>query len=342
MSVSKIFILVCVIILAAFLSVGIVVFLNPSLEIDKGVSVISSVPTNPGAVALYNRYLFFRAPLTGFTAHIDNTNLAGIIVSGNVIYIKSRWVTNSGEVNLIIRSGNNEITNTFEITIPVTDGNLDGYPDVVRLGEGRSFRDWFCAIAESQFYYPSDTWFDIHKDCAGLIEFAFKEALKKHDEEWARDYRFLSDFSIPDDRHYYYPDVPLLGRRVFRIREGAFDPENVERDFAVSAHGTLLRNYSMNKVGRDISLARKGDIIFFLNPDNLEMPSHSMIYTGPEYETPDPLEGFVIYHTGGDASSRGSMRKVKLADLVKHPNPNWRPLAQNSRFLGVYRWKILN
>jgi uncharacterized protein len=35
------------------------------------------------------------------------------------------------------------------------------------------------------------------------------------------------------------------------------------------------------------------------------------------------------------------MRRVSMGDLLRHPDARWRPLEQNSNFLGVYRWNIL-
>ena len=54
-----------------------------------------------------------------------------------------------------------------------------------------------------------------------------------------------------------------------------------------------------------------------------------------------PAHNWVIYHTGPIGRGPGEIRRVLLADLLRHPDPRWRPIADNSNFLGVYRWNIL-
>jgi hypothetical protein len=53
----------------------------------------------------------------------------------------------------------------------------------------------------------------------------------------------------------------------------------------------------------------------------------------------------VVYDTGPlghDAHGKaGELRRVALAELLNHPQPQWRPIAANPNFLGVYRWNIL-
>ena len=38
---------------------------------------------------------------------------------------------------------------------------------------------------------------------------------------------------------------------------------------------------------------------------------------------------------------KGTVKKVELAVLDRHPDPRWRPLESNKNFLGFYRLKIL-
>jgi hypothetical protein len=49
----------------------------------------------------------------------------------------------------------------------------------------------------------------------------------------------------------------------------------------------------------------------------------------------------VVYDTGIDHGKAGELRRVALSELLDHPQPQWRPLAANPNFLGVYRWNIL-
>src|SRR5215467_11616110 len=67
------------------------------------------------------------------------------------------------------------------------DSDNDGIPDVIELRSFQdrdSFRRWFTAIAETQFYQLSDQWSDDQRDCAGLARFAIREALRHHDRIW--------------------------------------------------------------------------------------------------------------------------------------------------------------
>src|SRR6266478_3588074 len=67
------------------------------------------------------------------------------------------------------------------------DSDNDGIPDVAELRtyqDRDSFRRWFTAIAETQFYQLSDQWNAEQRDCAGLARFAIREALRRHDRAW--------------------------------------------------------------------------------------------------------------------------------------------------------------
>ena len=73
-----------------------------------------------------------------------------------------------------------------EVTVhaDTSDADADGFPDVAELtadNDRKNFRAWFTAIAESQFTHMSDAWPPEKRDCAGLVRFAYSEALKRHD-----------------------------------------------------------------------------------------------------------------------------------------------------------------
>src|SRR5262249_3648638 len=68
-----------------------------------------------------------------------------------------------------------------------TDRHGDGFPDLAELHSfeyRQSFRKWLATIAEMQFYSPSDEWSRDQRDCAGLVRFSIREALRKHDRAW--------------------------------------------------------------------------------------------------------------------------------------------------------------
>ena len=61
--------------------------------------------------------------------------------------------------------------NVAAATSRVLDSDNDGIPDVAELRtfqDRDSFRRWFTAIAEIQFYQPSNQWNEEQRDCAGL------------------------------------------------------------------------------------------------------------------------------------------------------------------------------
>src|SRR5690348_350038 len=70
---------------------------------------------------------------------------------------------------------------------PDADLDHDGIPDAAELrsyNDRESFRRWFTWIAEMQFYKLSDEWNTEQRDCAGLVRFAWRESLRKHDRAW--------------------------------------------------------------------------------------------------------------------------------------------------------------
>ena len=70
------------------------------------------------------------------------------------------------------------------------------------------------------------------------------------------------------------------------------------------------------------------------------MPFHSMIYLGESAIAKDGAR-YVVYHTGPQGSDPGEIRRLKLPELLHFQEPQWRPVAANCNFLGVYRWNIL-
>ena len=121
---------------------------------------------------------------------------------------------------------------------------------------------------------------------------------------------------------------------LFRTRSGPYlASDRSDGTFAQFADAKTLLSDNAYLIGRDIRSGRPGDLIFFrlLETDS---QYHSMIITGDQGE-------WVVYHTGPIDQHRGEMRRVLLADLLRHPDPRWRPMPSNPNFLGVYRWNIL-
>jgi hypothetical protein len=206
-----------------------------------------------------------------------------------------------------------------------TDDNSNGFPDVLELdySDSINFRNWFLEISKSQFAKKSNLWKD--RDCSGLIRFAYKEALKKHDENWEKNSDFVHHSSIqkPDVKKYNYPDIPLIGTKIFKI---------LDFEFGVFADAYHLLKYNVDFVSKDYKKAKSGDILFFYHPSSVDMPYHSMIYTG------DGL----LYHTGPIEDKEGELRYLKLEDVLKNFPLDWQPLPSNNKFLGFFKFKILS
>jgi uncharacterized protein YfaT (DUF1175 family) len=218
----------------------------------------------------------------------------------------------------------------------------DGTPDFLRLtseADRRAFRTWFAFLAEAQgFRVPGELPSEIN-DCAALIRFAYREALREHGGAWASELGLEMIPGAASVEKYQYPFTPL-GAGLFRVRPGVYQPEDAANGaFAQFADAKTLWRLNTHFVSRDVRLARPGDLLFFRQLAQ-SLPFHAMIFLGrSQFESGD--KDWVIYHTGPMGKSAGEVRRVRLGELLEHPSPRWRPLEGNANFLGVYRWNIL-
>ena len=230
---------------------------------------------------------------------------------------------------------------TLRMTPDIGDAIGDGTPDFLRLhdpADRLAFRHWFTLLAESQYYRGKSLPLEID-DCAALLRFAYREALREHDAAWAHGMALAAPASAGDIQQYQYPYTPL-GPALFRVRGGSF-AEGDLRDgaFAQFADVATLWGHNTFLVGRNLSRARPGDLLFF-RQDEGRMPFHAMIFLGRSQVEPDS-EQFVVYHTGPTGKLPGEMRRLSVAQLLNYPDPRWQPVPSNPGFLGVYRWNIL-
>lgn len=186
-------------------------------------------------------------------------------------------------------------------------------PEGMDAADRENFRGWFTFLAEAQFEKETKELPAEIGDCAALVRFAYREALRRHDGRWAEELRLTDVPALGPVRGYSKPAGGW-----FRVRDGEY------ADFADAK--TLIRE-NTSLVGRDLDRAQPGDLLFFHQLEQ-NMPFHLMIYLGEH----------ILYHTGPG----GEIRRPSVEELLRHPNPQWRPVTGNSNFLGVYRWHIIN
>lgn len=237
-------------------------------------------------------------------------------------------------------------------TAPVwTDRFGDGTPDFLRLNDPAdqaAFRRWFTLIAEYQAIRPRAELPAEIIDCASLLRYAYREALKRHDESWFTTTGFEVSAPPGEIRAWSYPHSPL-STALFRVEPGTFTKQDLQDGaFAQFADAKTLVQLNAYLVSRNVRQAIPGDLLFY-RQFGQSSPWHSMIV--------DRVGGEVllVYNTGEDHSRHGTgpvsggpdhgkggeMRRVALSELLNHPQPQWRPLPDNPNFLGVYRWNIL-
>jgi hypothetical protein len=224
--------------------------------------------------------------------------------------------------------------------IDPSDSFADGTPDFLRLDDDadrRAFRRWFTFLAEARYFQTAAERPAEIDDCAALIRNAYREALRAHDSAWASAAGLPVVPAYESVLKYRYPRTPL-GAALFRVRAGPFRASDMgDGAFAEFADVRTLWQWNTHRLGRSLSGARPGDLLFFRRgPDAY----HSMIYLGESQAHPDGRR-YVVYHTGPEGAGAGEIRRLSLEELERFPRPEWRPLAANPVFLGVYRWNIL-
>jgi uncharacterized protein YfaT (DUF1175 family) len=227
----------------------------------------------------------------------------------------------------------------------LNDSDHDGIPDGAELysfDDRENFRRWFTMMAEMQFYQPSDEWNVEQRDCAGLIRFSWREALKAHDRLWFQRMGPGYERVAPDVRAYDLTSG-LLGEMLFRTAYGSFKEGDTEgKAFSQFADARTLKNFNTVFVSRDRRQAEAGDLLFFYQPWVQKFPFHVMLFLGKPRVASEGASDWVVYHTGAAPEDGGTVKKVRLSVLDQHPDKRWRPLPNNPNFIGFYRLKILD
>lgn len=227
----------------------------------------------------------------------------------------------------------------------LNDSDEDGIPDAAELRafeDRANFRRWFAALAEMQFYRTSDAWNKDQRDCAGLVRFAMREALRRHDRLWFQKMGEGYEAIAPDVKAWNL-ERGLLGEKLFRTDFGSFRESDLTSDkFSEFADAKTLKNYNCVLISRDRREAQKGDLLFFEQRFVQKYPYHVMIFLGEAREASEGASDWVVYHTGSSPDDEGTIKKVRLSVLDRHPDKRWRPVESNRNFLGFYRLKVLD
>jgi uncharacterized protein YfaT (DUF1175 family) len=135
--------------------------------------------------------------------------------------------------------------------------------------------------------HDDPAWHPEQRDCAGLVRYAYRQAMLKLDPE--------------------------------RVRAGLWQTPHGRSGFADAE--TLLRDNFVR-----VSEPRSGDIAAFTRGDDV---FHLMLVAERH------AQKLVVYATGNDARD---VRAGPLSALAEAPQ-EWQPRADNSAFLGFFRWK---
>ena len=225
------------------------------------------------------------------------------------------------------------------------DSDNDGIPDAAELqsySDRESFRLWFTLIAEGQFYRQSLDWNAEQRDCSGLVRFAWREALRRHDRPWFQKMGQGYQAVAADVGRYSLDNSPL-GEKLFRTNFGSYKESDLSSgSFSEFADARSLKSFNAKFISRDRQQARPGDLLFFYQPWVQKFPYHVMIFLGDSKLSRENSTDWVVYHTGASPTDKGTVKKVELSVLDQHPNRRWRPVESNSNFLGFYRLRILD
>jgi uncharacterized protein YfaT (DUF1175 family)/uncharacterized protein YfaP (DUF2135 family) len=207
-----------------------------------------------------------------------------------------------------------------------------GDPDeTVYLGpdDEQRLRTAVVRLALEQRRRPSPRWEPAQRDCAGLVRFAFREALRPRSPAQLAALAASPALVLPpvsDVARHALPAYP-------RIWEVGFDASG-RRRFDDFADAETLVGYNFRREPIAPADARAGDLFVYRKTLAADEPYHLMIAGGRG----PGARSIVVYHNGADGDD-AAIRVVTLNELVRSPDPVWIPDARNPHFLGVYAWK---
>lgn len=172
-------------------------------------------------------------------------------------------------------------------------------PDAeLRLARGELAR-----VALAQVVKPDPAWYPEQRDCAGLVRFAFRSALKRFQPERLATPLWLDAGGRPSD----FADAETL----------------LAHSFAPLGRGESARE-----------ALRTGDLVAFRQERDAGPVFHLMLVVRPEDKAHAPAR--VVYHPGEKGAA---VRTGELRRLITEAPLEWRPVPENTAFLGFFRFK---
>ena len=211
------------------------------------------------------------------------------------------------------------IDQTFAAGVSQTLSTDSGVSQLGQLDRQQSavFRHWFMAIVKDQVdRQVSPRW--TQRDCAGLVRFGVREALKSHDSAWLKSMGWRWNQSRAPDVVASETQKQLWSKWTL--------PNGSRQDFAPAI---AIVQGNARWLGRDRTQALPGDLLFFDQGDD----QHLMIWTGQR----------ILYHNGSDPTPHDNgLRALTWQQLESWPDTRWRPDPHNSNYAGLFRLAFLS
>ncbi len=168
----------------------------------------------------------------------------------------------------------------------------------------------------------SPGWDKAQRDCAGLVRFAYREALKPRTLDQRKMHRLPAGLPFPEvssAARQIFPSWPALWQITKSGKIGFF------------ADGEALIAYNFRLKSFEVEDAKPGDLLVYHTDDEYGMfGRHIMIFAG------GAGPGFVVYHNGA-TDAKAAVQIVSAASLASEPA--WQPSPSNPHFRGVYEWQ---